>query len=156
MTAPSHVGAALWYAEGGLAVFPLRPGTKVPLRGSRGLLDASQDPDRIRAWWTRWPSANVAVATGGLVDVIDVDPAGVTAWARQDDWPEPIGVVCTPRPGGAHLYVPAAGLPNTTGMAPGVDYRGRGGYVVAPPSRLTDRPHPYHWRRPLDLGRLTR
>src|SRR5688572_11141260 len=46
-------------------------------RTSNGLLDATRDPDRIRAWWSRWPDANIAVATGTAAGiwVLDVDPA---------------------------------------------------------------------------------
>src|SRR4030095_6094641 len=44
-------------------------------RTPHGVKDATTDPALITAWWTRWPEANVAVATGvgsGLL-VIDVD-----------------------------------------------------------------------------------
>lgn len=135
------VSAALWYAQNGLPVFPLQPGSKVPMRGSRGCKDATTDAERIRAWWGANPDANIGLATGHLVDVVDIDgPAGQksraelwdSTFARIDA--EAVAKVLTPRKGGMHLYVPATGDGNGAGLAPGVDYRGRGGYVVAPPS----------------------
>lgn len=150
------LGAALWYAEQGLPVFPLEPGGKRPLPGSRGCKDATTDPARIRAWWAGHPQRNVGLATGYLVDVIDIDgPAGVHSWAQLEDLPPVLGVVSTPRPGGSHLYVEATGDGNAAAMWPGVDYRGRGGYVVAPPSRNAQGV-PYHWRRPLAVSQLQR
>lgn len=136
------VAAALWYAEHGLPVFPLQPGTKIPMKGSRGCKDATTDAAQIRAWWEVNLEANIGLATGHVVDVVDVDgPAGQksraelwdSTFARIDA--DAIAKVLTPRAGGMHLYVPATGDGNSAGLAPGVDYRGRGGYVVAPPSR---------------------
>ena len=143
--------AALWYAEQGLAVFPLQPGTKVPFAGSRGCKDATTDPERIRRWWSSAPEANIGLATGRVVDVVDIDgPAGQASrcvhWEQLADL-EVVGRVCTPRPGGMHLYVPAAGVGNKAGLLPGIDYRGRGGYVVAPPSRTEQ--GTYWWMEPL-------
>jgi len=141
------VNAALWYASAGLHVFPLLPRSKIPWSRSRGFKDATTDLDQIRAWWARVPYSNVGIATGHLVDVIDIDgPVGVQSWAST----EPVatlGTVNTPRPGGTHLYVPAGGGGNLAGILPGVDMRGLGGYVVAPPS-VNDQGR-YSWRRPL-------
>lgn len=150
------LAAALWYAEQGLPVFPLQPGTKIPMKGSRGCKDATTDADRIRAWWDATPEANIGLATGYVVDVVDIDgEAGQKS--RAELWEafaeidaENVGKVLTPSPGGMHIYVPADGTTNGTNLAPSVDYRGLGGYVVAPPSR-TDAGS-YSWLGPLRLG----
>jgi len=63
-----------------------------------------------------------------------------------------IGKVITPRCGD-HLYVRASGDGNTSGLLPGIDYRGRGGYVVAPPS-IGPNGVRYTWTRPIDLAAL--
>lgn len=175
-TPVSLLPAALWYAQEGLAVFPLQPGTKIPLKGSHGCLDASCDPERIRAWWSATPEANIGLATGGLVDVVDIDGhAGQVSrllhWCEACEAPICdhagagstfvgierlcVGKVLTPRAGGMHLYIPAQGDPNGANIVPGVDYRGRGGYVVAPPSR-TPPDGNYRWlgETGLDLTRL--
>lgn len=146
--AATVLGAALWYAQAGLRVFPIQPGSKLPMPGSRGCKDASADPEQIAAWWRAVPNANVAIATGHLIDVVDFDGAlGHAAWGRVFDDPtmpwgaevdgtprRPLATVSTPRAGGLHAYVPATGQGNGAGRLPGVDYRGAGGYVLAPPS----------------------
>jgi hypothetical protein len=151
---PGLCASALWYASKGLHVFPVQAGGKQPYPGTHGCKDATTDQDQIRAWWTRWPDANIGIATGHLVDVIDIDgpPAGIKSWGRlkiEHKLPPILGKVSTPRPGGNHLYVPATGRGNGAKVAPGIDYRGLGGYVVAPPSR-TDVGH-YVWYQPLEL-----
>lgn len=147
------LSAALWYAEQGLRVFPLSPGSKIPFKGTRGCLDATDDTARVQEWWTTTPEANIGLATGHQVDVVDIDGyAGQVA--RSEHWEAfeqltVLGIVSTPRDGGVHLYVPASGRGNKASLFDHVDYRGVGGYVVAPPSR-TD-VGTYGWLTPLDL-----
>ncbi len=133
--------AALWYASQGLKVFPLSPGSKIPHKGSRGCKDASNDPEVVDAWWSVNPDSNIGLATGHLVDVVDIDgyEGQQSRAARWDDIfaaieRDAVAKVITPRPGGMHIYVPATGDGNGARLFPGVDYRGVGGYVVAPPS----------------------
>jgi hypothetical protein len=76
--------AALTYAHQGIPVFPLAPGTKVPLisaqHGGRGLHDATTTLSRINAWWKACPDANVGLRTGIRFDVVDLDgPEAVAA-----------------------------------------------------------------------------
>ena len=163
--AATPLSSALAYAAGGWEVFPLysaNPGgcscrhrSRCPHPGKHpltrhGLLDATTDEATIRHWWRCWPSANVAVATGaisGLV-VIDVDPApgGEVSLAHLQDLMGSLPATLTAQTGGGglHLYYrhPGGLLRNTAGRLPGideplpgVDLRGDGGYVVAPPSR---------------------
>lgn len=143
------LGAALWYAEQGLKVFPLQAGAKIPHKLTRGFKDATTDEPTIRHWWATRPDSNIGVATGHLVDVIDIDGhAGqCSRTAHWDDIFERVqadrlATVLTPRPGGMHLYVPATGDGNKAGILPGIDYRGLGGYVVAPPSVIVDGANP--------------
>jgi hypothetical protein len=149
----------------GLRVFPLTPGAKTPLPGylgccggshRRGCKDALAHAGAVHAWWAAHPEANVAVATGHLVDVWDQDgPDGAVSWLRHAsdaDRAAVIGVATTARGvGGVHRYVRATGRGNGAGILPGLDYRGQGGYVVAPPSVVNGRR--YAWAAPLDLGR---
>jgi hypothetical protein len=134
-------------------VFPLEPGGKRPYPGSHGCKDATLDPTRIRAWWDAAPSSNIGIATGHIVDAIDLDGAqGVKSWSGEmwGSLPPIIGTVRTRRPGGWHLYIAPTGMHNRAGMFPGVDYRGRGGYTVAPPSITVG--VTYRWARSLHLG----
>jgi hypothetical protein len=128
--------AALRYAALGWPVFPLRPAAKVP-EGSlvpHGLLEATCDPRRIAAWWSAAPAANVGIRTGLSLDVVDVDGPEARK-ALEQRCPEVLAsglAVATGR--GWHLYFAASGLASRAGVISGVDVRGSGGYVVAPPS----------------------
>lgn len=158
---PSLAVSALWYASIGLSVFPLQPGAKLPYPGSHGFKDATIDAEQIKRWWEVAPQSNIGIATGLLVDVIDVDGvAGVQSWQAATDLPPIIGHVLTPRPYGHHLYVRATGEGNNTETLPGVDYRGLGGYVVAPPSFLATSPERtysgyYRWLNIINLEKET-
>lgn len=162
LSSPTLLGdSAAYLASRGLHVFPLTPGSKRPLPGHltccggshrRGCTDALANVHAARAWWQAHPTANIGLATGHVVDVLDVDGAeGTRWWLRGEDWPPTLGVVSTPRDGGVHVYVAATGHGNGTKIAPGLDWRGRGGYVLAPPSVIDGRR--YSWIRPLELTR---
>lgn len=160
---PTILSAALWYAEQGLRVFPLQARSQIPHKGTHGVKEATSDRDRIIAWWRRWPESNLAIATGHLVDVIDVDGmVGINSLTRLEHTPQTLGVVLTPRPGGQHHYISATGRGNGAGIFPAIDFRGLGGYVVAPPSlRASAKTYPgcpplkpaerYRWLYPLQL-----
>ncbi len=128
---------AVTLTELGFRVFPLEPQGKRPLTPN-GCKDATRDNDVIRAWWDRWPDANIGVATGPGSDlyIIDIDgPDAEAAWQRlAQDGDDDTLTVSTSR--GRHLYYRCTDpLPNTASrIAPGIDTRGNGGYVVAPPS----------------------
>lgn len=131
----SLAGAAVWYAERGHLVFPLRPGTKLPMT-KHGFKDASMNPDTIRAWWTREPQANIGLATGHLFDVIDVDgPDGITSFGAMEDLNQVPDITgCSKTPRGYHWLIAPTGDGCATAVRPGIDFRGIGGYIVAPPS----------------------
>ncbi len=128
--------AALAYAAQGMYVFPLAPQGKTPLT-PHGLEDATVDPMTIETWWTRWPEANIGIRTGEIV-VVDEDKPGALNELAQS-LGETVFYTRTASTGvGSHLYYaqpPGERVRNTAGkLAPGVDTRGEGGYVVAPPS----------------------
>jgi hypothetical protein len=158
--APSVLGSALWYASHGLPVFPLSPGGKVPPPKFRWRDEASTDAARVRELFAAHPGANIGLATGHRVDVIDFDGAEAhAAWSEAfgGTWEEAgvptiLATVSTPRAGGLHVYVPATGSGNRAGLCSNVDYRGLGGYVVVPPS--TTELGSYRFLRPLDPRRL--
>ena len=152
---------ALAYAARGWAVYPLAPGAKQPLKGSHGLTDATTDAMALARMVGR-ADLNLGIRTGQISNlvVVDVDchpgsPDGRAALRElaQDGMALPTGdaatgcgIVSTPS-GGWHLYFrPPVGvkLKNSSGkIAPGIDVRGEGGYVVAPPSRTAA--GPYRW-----------
>jgi len=157
-TAPTQcpvLDATLTYASRGWGVFPLhtpigagcscgnpeceRPG-KHP-RTLHGFRDASWDEKTIRQWWTQWPDANIGITTGaasGIV-VFDIDPRHggddmLAEWEREHA-PIPDTVeVCTGG-GGRHIFFAhPGGHVKSRGLAPGIDVKADGGYIVAPPS----------------------
>ncbi len=115
---------------------------------ARGLHEATTDPEAVRAWWQRWPWANIGVATGarsGIV-VIDVDQPGgdeSLELVASELGPLPDTLQAATGGGGLHLVYehPGAHLPNTVGRLPGfdpplprVDLRADGRSMVAAPS----------------------
>jgi hypothetical protein len=119
-----------------------------------GVKDATTNRARVLAWWTRHPQANIGLATGHAFDVLDVDgPAGaqaIRAFAAQHGLVSSGPLVRTGG-GGWHFYLAPTGLGNVHphGLER-VDWRGRGGYVVAPPSRHASG-HQYQWATGRDL-----
>jgi hypothetical protein len=117
---------------GQVAKHPL--GVLVP----HGLKEATTNRARVLAWWTQHPQANIGLATGYRFDVLDVDgPIGaqaIRAFADRHGLHSSGPLVRTG--GGWHYYLAPTGLGNVRPAdLEHVDWRGRGGYVVAPPSR---------------------
>lgn len=144
--------AADRYAEAGYRVFRLLPGGKTPFRRSRGFKDATNDRAQIERLWTEKPDANIGVRTGpGFADVLDVDVkrgapgmSSLLAARRRGLISGSFAVASTPSNGLHWLWAPS-GLGNHTRARIGLDVRGDGGYVVAPPS-VTDVGR-YRWQR---------
>lgn len=110
--------------------------------------------EELRAWFAKWPEANVAIVTGavsGLV-VLDVDPgsggAESLAAIESRHGRLPATVEAETGGGGRHLYFahPGGEVRNRAALAPGLDLRGDGGMVIAPPS-IHPSGRPYGWRR---------
>jgi hypothetical protein len=134
--------AALSYTRRSIPVFPCEPGVKRRLTYN-GFWDATTDVRRIKAWWERWPTANVGVPTGqssGLL-VLDVDargggPQSLAALERENG---PLPPTARSRTGGGGLHIffrypTGEEVRNSAGLlGPGLDVRGKGGYVVVPP-----------------------
>jgi hypothetical protein len=170
--------AALGYAARGIPVYPAHwprpaPGgaslgcscrhgpacdrsAKHPLV-HHGVNDATTNPAQLERWWSRWPHANLGLATGICFDALDVDsPAGLAALrnlARAAGLRLPGPLVATGG-GGWHYWFAPTGLGNRPprGLAH-VDWRGIGGCVLAPPSRHASG-RTYRWVRGLNQARL--
>ena len=131
---------ALALARRGFFVFPCLPRAKEPAT-THGVKDASVDLDLIAHWWGNEPLANIGVATGvrSHVFVLDVDGTDAEHELRKleaEHGPLPTTVESiTGR--GRHLFFewPDTPVRNSAGkVGPGLDIRGEGGYVLAPPS----------------------
>ncbi|HEY9285908.1 MAG TPA: bifunctional DNA primase/polymerase [Pyrinomonadaceae bacterium] len=155
---PDLSAAALSYARRGWHVFPLHspdpdrgctcamgkactsPG-KHP-RTRKGLKDATTDERQIKAWWQKWPLANVGLTTGkasGLV-AVDVDHRGgggaslTELFEAHGQFPETLEAETG---GGFHIFFshPGVSFKNSSSvLGEGLDVKTDGGYVVAAPS----------------------
>jgi hypothetical protein len=141
-------------AELGFSVFPCVPGGKRPLT-TKGLLDATADASQIEAWSERWPNANWALRTDGLL-VIDVDGANNAWFTSLGERARELAaaqVSITPR-GGRHFIFrqpDGANYGNTQSViADKVDTRANGGYIVVAPSTVDG--NAYRWITELDVG----
>lgn len=155
MEYPSMYHAAIDYIKRGLAVFPLEEKGKRP-KTRNGFKDATTDAAQVKAWWQQWPNANIGIATGkrsGGIFVIDLDideDKGIDGYHTLEDWQRENGkfpetwTAITGR-GGYHLYFHSnSEIKNRAGIIDGVDVRGDGGYVVAPPS-IHSNGNRYEW-----------
>jgi len=148
MTAPA-LDMALKYGAYGWPVFAVPPGCKAPFPGSRGFKDATTRPDLIRWWFTHYPDANVAIATGAPgPDVLDIDhkPSGsgfesLNRLKRAGLLAGAMAIIRTPS-GGVHVYYQGTAQRGSTLKGLYVDFRAAGGYVVAPPSVVDERAYP--------------
>lgn len=148
--------AARAYASRGWPVFPAPIGVKKSHISSKHdhqqrRWGATVDPDEASSYWTRWPDANVGIATGpdSGIWVLDIDTdaghgvdgfAGLAVLTAQNG-PLPETLTAQSPSGSRHYYFqwPSDGrhVANTVHLADhaGIDVRGDGGMVIAPPSR---------------------
>jgi Virulence-associated protein E/Bifunctional DNA primase/polymerase, N-terminal/Primase C terminal 2 (PriCT-2) len=163
--------AALAYARMGLRVFPLHTivngacscgkatcssAAKHP-KTKRGFLDATTDAEQIRKWWARWPNANIGIATGSGLAVIDIDGAEGAQEFKElvaTHGPPPATLTCQTGSGFHLFYLLRAGSPEVRSSARGkVHVRGEGGYVVAAPSRHASG-RTYQWVKKVPIAIL--
>jgi hypothetical protein len=152
---PNMKAAALWYAQKNIPVFPVRWPTgnrcscgnpdcgnnaaKHPLT-AHGFLDATTDPAKVAEWWEKWPLANLAIPTGAASGflVVDGDPRHGGP-AERADLVELFGAVPETAEqitgsGGRHWFFAYSGGKMPATIAPGIDLKGDGGYVLVEPS----------------------
>jgi putative DNA primase/helicase len=153
------IAQALAYAEAGWRVFPVAPDCRTPLIEG-GCHAASADPDDVRTWWSRRPTANVALACGpdSGVLALDVDSKGdvngfaALAELEAEFEPLPLTARSSTPSGGAHVLFrcPVEVSPaNRVGIKrfrsdgsrrvyAGLDVRAAGASICLPPSRRID------------------
>lgn len=147
-TANPLLEAALQYAALGWTVFPCKPRSKTPLVQGWPTA-ATVNTDQLREWWSKWPDANVGLATKGLL-VVDTDgPEGEAALVARGDLP-PAPTAITGK--GRHRFFKDTrnAARCKVGVLPQVDIRAAGGCVIVAPSV-----HPsgaaYRWAPGLSL-----
>ena len=123
---------ALDYIKKGKSIIPLRKDKRPYLTEWREFQGRYATEQEVKDWWGKWPDANIGLITGRIsgITVLDVDtPHGGTIDGL------PITLVAKTGNGGWHYYYKyAEGVTVGAGIRQGIDFRGDGGYVVAPPS----------------------
>lgn len=142
-----NLDSALYYQSRGIGVLPIKgkygdddKDSKTPLVS--GWQDKHTPDDKIKGWFKNWPMANVGISTGphSKLLVLDVDGLKGLETLKGKELPK-TPMVITKR--GFHHYYQwddrLNDVPTTkVGFLPGLDSRGKGGYVVAPPSIYYD------------------
>jgi hypothetical protein len=162
------VDSAAHYAANGWHVFPVPLGTKMSHKsaefsGGRPW-GATMDQAEVRRDYKRWPDANVGIVTGAVsgffvvesdtADGHDVDGIASLAMLEAKHGPLPLTLQAKSPSGSIHYYFrhPGFDIQNSASMlAPGVDVRGDGGMVVAPPSVKPGK-GVYVWRNELPIA----
>ena len=128
--------AAMVYGGCGWHVIPVRRDSKKPaVKTWKPLQDRKPTDSELLEWFAVEDPRNLALVTGessGFV-ALDVDgELGRQSLARKEL--PPTRTAKTPH--GTHFYFrhPGGLVPNASGLLPGVDLRGDGGYAIAPPS----------------------
>jgi hypothetical protein len=172
------LAAALDYAARGIPIYPVHWPRRIPGGASlacscprgpacdrpakhpllrHGVKQATCDPEVIGRWWRHWPQANLGLATGVIFDALDIDgPAGLAALHQLADAAglRLHGPLVATGGGGWHHWFAPTGLGNRPPRdLAHVDWRGRGGAVLAPPSRHVAGGS-YRWLRGLDQAPL--
>lgn len=144
------LSAALAYAKTlNWSVIPLEPNGKKPLTAN-GYQDGSTNEHIIRAWWTRWPGANVGLVTGTSMSayVVDVDtrndgPSQLAQLERiYTELPTTVRAITASSGWHSLFKLPAGRLKSK--LSTGIDIKRDGGYIVAPPSTIDG--VPYMWQ----------
>jgi Bifunctional DNA primase/polymerase, N-terminal len=123
---------ALRLAWQGFLVFPCGPDKRPLVLG--GFKAASLDPDVVSEWWMQWPEALIGIPAGIKFVVLDVDlqHEEAQAWLDHNRYRLPLTRTHATRSGGKHyLFAPNDGVKcSASKIAPHVDSRGHGGYIV--------------------------
>jgi len=131
------LGAALKYESMGCSVLPIQANKK-PYVAWEKYQKEKATPELIKTWWDKYPTANVAIVTGKLSKVSVVDTDSDEAKAKLDELlPDSFITPMAKTPhGGLHYYFQHEnGLGNSVGFMDKTDFRGEGGYIIAPPSK---------------------
>ncbi len=146
--------AALAYLAHGWSVIPVEARGKRPVIPWLEFQQRCANENEVRQWFDARKNANVAIVTGvisGLV-VLDIDVAHhgdkSLSELEREHGALPLTVEAKTGSGGRHFYFlhPGGLVRNRAGLMQGIDLRGDGGCVVAPPSthRAGKR---YIWRK---------
>jgi hypothetical protein len=154
MTALTTEQAALEYLNRGWSVIPIREKAKRPAVPWKKYQGECVSERTLHDWFSRKPEYNVAIVTGALsgLVVLDIDPRHGGKDSLKNLESEhgmlPPTMESITGGGGRHVYFshPGGDIPNRANIEPGLDLRGDGGCIVAPPS-VHPSGKPYRWKK---------
>lgn len=153
----SNLQAALDYAGRGYSVIPVA-GDKKPCVLWTDFQKRCATAEEIRTWWAKWPGAMIGIVTGEVSGVLVIDCDTQEAYESvQKLLPDALLLPIAKTPRGWHLwfqYPKGSGITVGTNIMPGVDFRGEGGYIIAPPS-VNGEGKSYTWQAGLSLDEVT-
>jgi hypothetical protein len=128
---------AMKYLSLGYSIIPVGKDKK-PLIKWEAYQKRKATENEVRAWWMKWPDANIGIVTGKISNlaVIDVDTVEGNQTISKIIPDSVVKPTSTTPKDGQHLYhqCPDDKLSNNSKKIQGCDLRANGGYVVAPPS----------------------
>lgn len=144
---------ALSYLRRGWSVVPAMPKDKKPLIKWQEYQQRRPTEAEVREWWTRWPDANIIIVTGAVSGIIVLDVDGPEGRASLQELKDLHILEKMPRTpvsatGKGFHYIfrhPGGDLRNFARRLPGLDFRGDGGYIIAPPS-IHPSGRAYEWK----------
>lgn len=144
--------AALYYASLNWSVIPIRVKDKKPAIKWEQYQKERATEEQIRSWWKKWPKANVGIVAGAISGIIVLDVDGDEGRQSLEGKDLPPTTCAITGGGGAHYIFkhPGGEIRNFAKRLPGLDLRGDGGYIVAPPS-LHPSGRSYGWGLPPEM-----
>ena len=131
----TNLEAALKYSERGLSIIPVGK-NKRPLLKWEPFQKARADEMQIKAWFKKWPNANIGIVTGEISGITVADADSDDAFNFLNEFlPDTFITPTAKTPKGKHIYFDyAKDFSNAVRLVSEIDIRNDGGYVVAPPS----------------------
>ncbi|MBP7766581.1 MAG: bifunctional DNA primase/polymerase [Syntrophaceae bacterium] len=147
--------AAMDNTRRGFSIIPVRPDKKPYIQWAE-YQKRKPTEEEIKHWSVKWPKAMIGIVTGEISNLFVVDCDTLEGFeAVQQLLPDSLvtPIVRTPR-GGWHIYFLYPGnLTIAAGIMPGVDIRGEGGYIIAPPS-INAEGKAYAWQEGLSIDNV--
>ena len=138
-----------WYLHHGFSIMPVGADKKPLLAKWKHLQTTKPTEADLNLWWGdngKYPHSGIAIITGEIsgIVVVDIDPKNggfdsmlaLKASNQLTDFDPKNTPTAHTQSGGVHYYFnhPGYTVHNAANMSPGIDLRGDGGYVVAPPT----------------------
>ena len=137
---------ALEYLKLGFSVIPCQKNKKA-IYAWTDFQHTKPTKEQITQWWTKYPSANIAIICGEVsgVDVIDCDTEEAFQNFNENFLSDSIVTPIVKTPKGYHIYFQhRPGLSNAVRSIAGTDLKTTGGYVISPPS-IGSNGNKYSW-----------